>query len=139
MLVSNIFAFLTAQWRKTVSVTFITPDLKLCMLTWGIYLYITKGPQAWNRGSWKWITRHLVIYIAGLPMGPPSKPLSDLTDAQKRMLKGNLNKVASEGRFLDMLDKYEPQVETSSTVTSYVLMATCAYFVYKIICKKINW
>ena len=79
------------------------------------------------------------IHIAGLPMGPPSKPLSDLTDAQKRMLKGNLNKVASEGRFLDMLDKYEPQVETSSTVTSYVLMATCAYFVYKIICKKINW
>jgi len=81
---------------------------------------------------------HVMDYV-GLPMGPPTKPLSDLTDAQKRMLKGNLNKVGSEGRFIDMVDKYKAPAEIHSTFTSYLLLGTCAYFLYKVFYKKINW
>ena len=74
-------------------------------------------------------------------MGPPVKPLSDLTESQKHKIKWNLlNKDASEGKFIDMLDKYEvpDPSETASIYTSYLLMGSFAYLLYKVVDKRIN-
>ena len=72
-------------------------------------------------------------------MGPPVKPLSDLTESQKHKIKWNLlNKDASEGKFIDMLDKYEAPSETASIYTSYLLMMSFAYLLYKVVDERIN-
>ncbi|KAL5247722.1 hypothetical protein ACHWQZ_G019566 [Mnemiopsis leidyi] len=79
-----------------------------------------------------------VMDFVGLPMGPPVKPLSDLTESQKRIMKGNLNKVGSEGKYIDMLDRYDAHTETASIYTSYLLIGTLAYLFYKLVNTKVN-
>ena len=48
-------------------------------------------------------------------MGIPTKPLSDLTSEQKKIMGKNLTEVGSEGPYFDLLDSYKGEIAKTTT------------------------